>query len=111
MMVCSNEISANGACKFFSQETSSKGGFATQNRTKNQHYFPVLLFYSLQVTSVLNKTFLMQKNSYVTVITNLLSVDCEIQGHPLTKQRIHLHNLKLCVVMASLMQKPASKKS
>ena len=51
----------------------------------------------------------MQKESYDTATTNLLFVDCETQGHPLTKQRIHLHNLKLCVVLAFLVQKPASK--
>ena len=51
----------------------------------------------------------MQKESYDTATTNLLFVDCETQGHPLTKRRIHLHNLKLCVVMAFLVQKPASK--
>ena len=51
----------------------------------------------------------MQRESYGTATTNLLFVDCETQGHPLTKRRIHLHNLKLCVVMAFLVQKPASK--
>lgn len=50
----------------------------------------------------------MQKESYGTATTNLLSVDCETQGRPLTKQRIRLHNLKLCEAMAFLVQKPAS---
>ena len=51
----------------------------------------------------------MQKESYDTATTNLLFVDCETQGRPLTMLRIHPHNLKLCVVMDFLVQKPASK--
>jgi len=49
----------------------------------------------------------MQKESYDTATTNLLFVDCETQGRPLTMLRIHPHNLKLCVVMDFLVQKPA----
>jgi hypothetical protein len=42
-------------------------------------------------------------------ITNLLSVGYGTQGHPLTKQKIRLHNPKLCVVMVFLAQKPANR--
>uniref|UniRef100_A0A0A9ELX5 Uncharacterized protein n=1 Tax=Arundo donax TaxID=35708 RepID=A0A0A9ELX5_ARUDO len=36
----------------------------------------------------------------------LLSLDCGTQGRSLTKQRIRLHNLKLYVRTAFLVQKP-----